>query len=64
MIALVIVLLSILIVDYYKDNRVQSDIDVKFMSDYGNLTIGIYCSFISEDQDEKCTDIKKQYYLC
>ncbi len=41
MIALVIVLLSILIVDYYKDNRVQSDIDVKFMSDYGNLTIGM-----------------------
>ena len=41
MIALVIVLLSILIVDYYKDNRVQSDVDVKFMSDYGNLTIGM-----------------------
>lgn len=41
MIALVMVLLSILIVDYYKDNRVQSDIDVKFMSDYGNLTIGM-----------------------
>ena len=38
---LVIVLLSILIVDYYKDNRVQSDVDVKFMSDYGNLTIGM-----------------------
>ena len=41
MLTLVIVLLSILIVDYYKDNRVQSDIDVKFMSDYGNLTIGM-----------------------
>ena len=41
MITLVIILLSILIVDYYKDNRVQSDIDVKFMSDYGNLTIGM-----------------------
>ena len=40
-IALVIALLSIIIVDYYKDNRVQSDIDVKFMSDYGNLTIGM-----------------------
>ena len=41
MLTLVIVLLSILIVDYYKDNRIQSDIDVKFMSDYGNLTIGM-----------------------
>ena len=41
MLALVIVLISILMVDYYKDNRVQSDVDVKFMSDYGNLTIGM-----------------------
>lgn len=50
MIALVMVLLSILTVDYYKDNRVQSDVDVKFMSDYGNLTIGMLNRSIQTDE--------------
>ena len=40
-IALILILLGMLYVDYLKDERIQADIDTKFMSDYGNLTIGM-----------------------
>lgn len=40
-IALILILLGMLYADYLKDNRIQADIDTKFMSDYGNLTIGM-----------------------
>ncbi len=37
----IIILSGILCADYLKDNRIQADIDTKFMSDYGNLIIGM-----------------------
>lgn len=40
-VVLIIILSGILYADYLKDNRIQADIDTKFMSDYGNLIIGM-----------------------
>ncbi len=40
-VVLIIILSGILCADYLKDNRIQADIDTKFMSDYGNLIIGM-----------------------
>lgn len=41
-VVLIIILSGILCADYLKDNRIQADIDTKFMSDYGNLIIGMF----------------------
>ena len=40
-VVLIIILSGILCANYLKDNRIQADIDTKFMSDYGNLIIGM-----------------------
>ena len=54
-VVLIIILSGILCADYLKDNRIQADIDTKFMSDYGNLIIGMlklqYTNMILKTQD-------------
>ncbi len=40
-VASVLILLGMLCADYLKDDRIQADIDTKFMSNYGNLIIGL-----------------------
>lgn len=40
-VALILILSGMLCLDCLKDDRIQADIDTKFMSDYGNLTIGM-----------------------
>lgn len=40
-VALVLIMLAIICMDYLKDDSIQADIDTKFMSDYGNLIIGM-----------------------
>ncbi len=40
-VAFVLILSGMLCADYLKDDRIQADIDTKFMSDYGNLIIGM-----------------------
>lgn len=48
-IALVVFLLAITVVNQYRNNRLQADIDTKFMSDYGNLIIGMLNKSIQTD---------------
>ena len=38
---IILILSGILYTNYIKDDRIQADIDTKFMSDYGNLIIGM-----------------------
>lgn len=40
-VASVLILLGMLCADCLKDDRIQADVDTKFMSDYGNLIIGM-----------------------
>ena len=40
-VVLVLILLTMICADCLKDDRIQADIDTKFMSDYGNLIIGM-----------------------
>ena len=48
----VILLLSLTIfTGYLKDNRVQAEINTKFMSDYGNLIIGMLNQSIQTDEN-------------
>lgn len=49
-IALILVLLGVLCANYLKDNRVQADIDTKFMSDYQNLTLGMLNQSIQTEE--------------
>ncbi|MBR2404947.1 MAG: hypothetical protein IKA95_04755 [Clostridia bacterium] len=41
LIALILVISAILFANHLKDDRIQADIDTKFVSDYGNLIIGM-----------------------
>lgn len=50
-VALVVILLVMLCVDSLKDERFQADIDTKFMSDYGNLIIGMLNRSIQTEED-------------
>ena len=49
-IALILILLTVICADYLKDEHIQADIDAKFMSDYGNLIIGMLNRSIQTDE--------------
>ncbi len=50
LIALILVVSGMFYVDYLKDDRVQADIDTKFVSDYGNLIIGMLNKSIQTEE--------------
>lgn len=50
-VALILILSGILYADYLKDDRIQADIDTKFMSDYGNLIIGMLNQSIQTEEE-------------
>ncbi|MBP3337746.1 MAG: hypothetical protein J6L59_05010 [Clostridia bacterium] len=49
-ITLLMILLGFLITDYYEEDRIQANIDTKFMSDYGNLIIGMLNKSIQNEE--------------
>ncbi len=49
-IVIILILSGILYTNYIKDDRIQADIDTKFMSDYGNLIIGMLNRSIQTDE--------------
>ncbi len=49
-VALILILSGMLYANYLKDDRIQADIDMKFMSDYGNLTIGMLNQSIQTEE--------------
>ena len=49
-IVFVLILSILLFAKCLKDNRAKADIDVKFMSDYGNLTIGMLNKSIQTEE--------------
>ncbi|MBQ4543751.1 MAG: hypothetical protein IJA19_06250 [Clostridia bacterium] len=50
-VAVVLILLGTICSDYLKDERIQADIDTKFMSDYGNLIIGMLNQSIQTEEE-------------
>lgn len=50
LIALILVVSGMLYVDDLKDDRIQADIDTKFVSDYGNLIIGMLNKSIQTEE--------------
>lgn len=48
--ALILVVSGMLYVDYLKDDRIQANIDTKFVSDYGNLIIGMLNKSIQTEE--------------
>ncbi len=51
LVALILVVSGMLFVDYFEEDRIQADIDVKFASDYGNLIIGMLNESIQTEED-------------
>ena len=51
LIALILVVSGLLYVNHLKADRVQADIDTKFASDYGNLTIGMLNKSIQTEEN-------------
>ena len=49
-VALVLILFGMLCADRLKDERIQADLDSKFMSDYGNLIIGMLNKSIQTEE--------------
>ena len=49
-VAVVIIILGLLCVGCLKDECAQDDVDTKFMSDYGNLIIGMLNSSIQTEE--------------
>ncbi|MBR5152068.1 MAG: hypothetical protein IKW60_00870 [Clostridia bacterium] len=50
LIALILVASGMLYVDYLEGERIQADIDTKFVSDYGNLIIGMLNKSIQTEE--------------
>jgi len=50
LIALILVISAILFANHLKDDRIQADIDTKFVSDYGNLIIGMLNKSIQTEE--------------
>ena len=50
-IIVILVLFGIICADNLKDERIQADIDTKFMSDYGNLIIGMLNQSIQTEEE-------------
>ncbi len=50
LIVLILVVSGMLYVDYLKDERIQADIDTKFVSDYGNLILGMLNKSIQTEE--------------
>lgn len=51
LVVLVLIISGIISANYLKQDRIQADINTKFMSDYGNLIIGMLNKSIQIDED-------------